>query len=95
MRWEYWHARLVQSPLPKEDRFFGLFEQHAALVLAGAESLRAAIKGSADQRQALQTVSDRENDADAAAIIGLIAALEDSIDWCAGASREASLSPGS
>ena len=28
--------------MPKEDRFFGLFEQHATLVVAGAESLRAA-----------------------------------------------------
>ena len=31
--------------LPKEERFFGLFEQHAALVVAGTESLRAALEG--------------------------------------------------
>ena len=31
--------------MPKEDRFFGLFEQHATLVVAGAESLRAGLEG--------------------------------------------------
>ena len=51
--------------MPKEDRFFGLFEQHAALVVAGAESLRAALEGGPALRQHLQTVMDRENDADA------------------------------
>ena len=51
--------------LPKEDRFFGLFEKHAALVLAGAESLRAAINGTGDQKASMQIVTDRENDADA------------------------------
>lgn len=50
--------------LPREDRFFALFEQHAGLVLAGAESLRNAIKGGPDERHHLQTVTDRENDAD-------------------------------
>jgi hypothetical protein len=51
--------------MPKEDRFFGLFEQHAALVVAGAESLRASLEGGPVLRQHLQTVMDRENDADA------------------------------
>lgn len=51
--------------LPKEDAFFVLFERHAALVVAGAESLRAALQGGAEERHHLQTVSERENDADA------------------------------
>ena len=51
--------------MPKEDRFFGLFEQHAALVVAGAESLRAALQGGSAERGNLQSVSDRENEADA------------------------------
>jgi len=51
--------------MPKEDRFFGLFEQHATLVVAGAESLRAALEGGPALHQHLQTVMDRENDADA------------------------------
>src|SRR3954469_17680708 len=51
--------------LPKEERFFGLFEQHATLVVAGAESLRAALEGGPDLPQHLQAVVDRENEADA------------------------------
>ena len=51
--------------MPKEDRFFGLFEQHATLVVAGAESLRAGLEGGPTLRQHLQTVMDRETDADA------------------------------
>jgi predicted phosphate transport protein (TIGR00153 family) len=51
--------------MPKEDRFFGLFEQHATLVVAGAESLRTGLEGGPALRQHLQTVMDRENDADA------------------------------
>ena len=51
--------------MPKEDRFFGLFEQHATLVVAGAESLRAGLEGGPTLPQHLQTVMDRENDADA------------------------------
>jgi uncharacterized protein len=50
--------------LPKEDRFFALFEQHAGLVLAGAESLRSAIDGGASEPSHLRAVSDRENEAD-------------------------------
>src|SRR3954466_6945516 len=50
--------------MPKEDRFFGLFEQHAALVVAGAESLRSSLEGGPALHQHLQTVMDRENDAD-------------------------------
>ena len=51
--------------MPKEDRFFDLFEQHAALVVAGAESLRAALEGGPDLHQHLQAVVERENEADA------------------------------
>ena len=51
--------------LPKEVRFFDLFEQHAALVVAGAESLRAALEGGPALPQHLQAVVERENEADA------------------------------
>jgi predicted phosphate transport protein (TIGR00153 family) len=58
-----------RSFMPKEDRFFDLFEQHAALVAAGAESLQAALsEGSADgMMRHLQAVSEREDEADAVA----------------------------
>jgi uncharacterized protein len=51
--------------LPKEERFFDLFEQHATLVIAGAESLRAAPEGGPALHQHLQAVVERENEADA------------------------------
>ena len=51
--------------MPKEDRFFDLFERHAALVAAGAEGLRAALQGGPDFERHVKTVMDRENDADA------------------------------
>ncbi len=51
--------------MPKEDRFFDLFEQHSKLVVAGAEALRAALDGGSDFDQHVTTVMDRENDADA------------------------------
>jgi predicted phosphate transport protein (TIGR00153 family) len=50
--------------MPKEDRFFSLFEDHAALVVAGAECLQAALQGGQEERQQLDRVSDRENEAD-------------------------------
>ena len=53
-----------RSLLPKEDRFFDLFERHSGLVVAGAEALRAALQGGEEERRRLQTVSERENDAD-------------------------------
>ena len=53
-----------RSLMPKEDRFFDLFERHSGLVVAGAEALRAALQGGEEERRRLQTVSERENDAD-------------------------------
>ena len=34
-----------QSLMPKEERFFKLFEKHAAIVVAGAEALRGLLQG--------------------------------------------------
>jgi predicted phosphate transport protein (TIGR00153 family) len=58
-----------RSFLPKEDRFFDLFEQHAALVAAGGDSLRAALyeASSAEALIHLAAVSAREDEADAVA----------------------------
>jgi predicted phosphate transport protein (TIGR00153 family) len=50
--------------LPKDDRFFGLFEQHTALVVAGARSLQSALQGGADMASHLRNVSAREDEAD-------------------------------
>jgi len=34
-----------QALMPKEERFFTLFEKHAAIVVAGAEALRGLLQG--------------------------------------------------
>jgi uncharacterized protein len=50
--------------MPKEDQFFRLFEQHASLLVAGADALRRALDGGPDFERHVSTVMDRENDAD-------------------------------
>ena len=55
----------LRALMPKEDSFFSLFEQHAALVVAAAESLRAALEGGPALHEHLQAVVERENEADA------------------------------
>jgi uncharacterized protein Yka (UPF0111/DUF47 family) len=34
-----------QALMPKEERFFQLFERHAAILVAGAEALRGLLRG--------------------------------------------------
>src|SRR5580693_9678682 len=49
--------------MPKEERFFELFTRHAQVTLAGAEALRALLKGD-DVQQCCREISARENEAD-------------------------------
>ena len=51
--------------MPKEDRFFDLFEQHAAVVVAGATSLRAGLDGGGAVEGQFRVVMEREEQADA------------------------------
>ncbi len=51
--------------MPREERFFTLFVQHATIVVAGAEALRGVLKGGAEVEHYCKVISDRENDADA------------------------------
>jgi hypothetical protein len=51
--------------MPKEDRFFDLFEQHSRLIVAGAEALRSALEGGPEFNRHVATVMERENEADA------------------------------
>jgi predicted phosphate transport protein (TIGR00153 family) len=50
--------------MPKEERFFTLFVQHATIVVAGAEALGGVLKGGDEVERYCRIVSDRENDAD-------------------------------
>jgi predicted phosphate transport protein (TIGR00153 family) len=50
--------------MPKEERFFELFSRHAQVTLAGAQALRALIKGEDDVLQCCREIAKRENEAD-------------------------------
>ncbi|MCC6889065.1 MAG: DUF47 domain-containing protein [Hyphomicrobiales bacterium] len=50
--------------MPKEERFFTLFAQHAAVVVAGAEALRGVLKGGDEVAHYCRLISERETDAD-------------------------------
>jgi len=53
-----------QAMMPKEGRFFDLFEQHARIVVAGAESLRDLLEGGEQVEQYRERIFALENDAD-------------------------------
>jgi hypothetical protein len=54
-----------QSLMPREDRFFKLFNSHADLLVQGAEALRELLKGGAGVAEACRNVVALENQADA------------------------------
>ncbi|SDO34148.1 hypothetical protein SAMN05216360_12011 [Methylobacterium phyllostachyos] len=51
--------------MPKEDRFFDLFERHAATLVDGAAALRALLDRTQDVPVAYQAIADHEDKADA------------------------------
>jgi predicted phosphate transport protein (TIGR00153 family) len=53
-----------QKILPREERFFEMFERHSLAVEAGALALRAMLDGGNSIAANFQTVMDREHDAD-------------------------------
>ena len=65
--------RWFHALMPREDKFFDLFDQHAHAVVAGAEALRAMLEGGDAIAHNYQIVMDRENDADNATREVLIA----------------------
>ena len=55
-----WFQRL----LPREDKFFDLFESHARTLVAGADALRKLLDGGEDAARFGKIVVDKENEAD-------------------------------
>lgn len=53
-----------QAIMPKENRFFDLFEQHAKIVVAGAEALRSLLHGEGSVERYCKEIFDREAEAD-------------------------------
>lgn len=56
---------LFQKLMPKEERFFDLFEQHAQTLTQGADILRKLLEGGPDVPRYCQELMDQENKADA------------------------------
>src|SRR6266702_4703451 len=50
--------------MPKEEQFFELFTRHARVTLAGAQALRALLKGDDDVLRCCREITKRENEAD-------------------------------
>jgi uncharacterized protein len=53
-----------QALMPKEERFFTLFEKHAAIVVAGAEALRGLLQGGDTIDDYCKQIFQREAEAD-------------------------------
>ena len=53
-----------QALMPKEEAFFDLFEQHAGIVVAGAEALRDLLKGGDHVEKHRERIFVLENEAD-------------------------------
>src|ERR1700684_4236639 len=53
-----------QALMPKEERFFRLFEKHAVIVVAGAEALRGLLQGGDTVQDYCKQIFQREAEAD-------------------------------
>src|SRR5712671_6417764 len=53
-----------QALMPKEERFFDLFTQHAEIVVKGAEALRSLLEGGERVEYFCDQILARENEAD-------------------------------
>src|SRR5215472_16826336 len=53
-----------QALMPREARFFALFEKHAGIVVAGAEALRGLLRGGNTVTAYCQEIFQREAEAD-------------------------------
>jgi predicted phosphate transport protein (TIGR00153 family) len=53
-----------QALMPREERFFSLFEKHATIVVAGAEALRGLLRGGDNIEACCREIFKREAEAD-------------------------------
>jgi predicted phosphate transport protein (TIGR00153 family) len=53
-----------QAIMPKESRFFDLFERHAGIVVAGAEAMRGLLQGGDTVERFCREIVEREAEAD-------------------------------
>src|SRR5581483_4680813 len=57
--------RWFQALMPREDRFFALYDRHAQTLVHGAEALRVLLNGGPGVAEAAHRVFDYEKQADA------------------------------
>ena len=55
---------LFRKFMPREDRFFDLFEQHSRTVVGAAEALRSALAGGPDLQKHCDRIVELEDQAD-------------------------------
>jgi uncharacterized protein len=62
--WGYRMLKLVRKLMPREDRFFDMFERHAQILVAGADALEKMVSGQEPIPASCQAIETHENAAD-------------------------------
>lgn len=62
--WGYGMLKLVRKLMPREDRFFDMFERHAQILVAGADALEQMVSGVQPIPASCQAIENHENAAD-------------------------------
>ncbi len=62
--WGYRMLRFVRAIMPKEDRFFDMFERHAQILVAGADALATMLDGGENIPESCKQIAAHENAAD-------------------------------
>jgi predicted phosphate transport protein (TIGR00153 family) len=62
--WGYRMLKLVRKLMPREDRFFDMFERHAQILVAGADVLEKMVSGAEEIPASCKAIETHENAAD-------------------------------
>jgi uncharacterized protein Yka (UPF0111/DUF47 family)/8-oxo-dGTP pyrophosphatase MutT (NUDIX family) len=62
--WGYRMLKLIRKLMPREDRFFDLFERHAQILVAGADALEKMVSGAEPIQASCVAIEAHENAAD-------------------------------
>jgi len=62
--WGYRMLKIIRAIMPKEDRFFDMFERHAQILVAGADAMGRMLSGEEGIARSCKLIHDHENAAD-------------------------------
>ena len=62
--WGYRMLKLIRKLMPREDRFFDMFERHAQILVAGADALEKMVSGAEPIPESCKAIETHENAAD-------------------------------